>query len=99
MTRELTEENRNVLGLDLSALKAGQGTIAYPFSPIDPAVMRSLRSDCCNACLLAATRSPETFSPEAVFPENVKTGMVASPHLAAGSVPDFLVTVFQCPSL
>jgi hypothetical protein len=26
--------------------------------------------------LLAATRSPETFSPDALFPENVKTGMV-----------------------
>jgi hypothetical protein len=38
--------------------------------------MRSRRSAEASDSLLGATRSPWTFSPLLVFPENVKTGMV-----------------------
>jgi hypothetical protein len=43
---------------------------------MDPGVIRSRRSAEANDSLLGATRSPWTFSPLLVFPENVKTGMV-----------------------
>src|SRR5208283_329692 len=47
------------------------------FSRIELGVIRSLRSWEASPSLLAAARSPCTFSPEAVLPENVKTGMAA----------------------
>ena len=49
---------------------------SLPFSRTEPGVMRSRRSCCSSTSLLAATRSPVTFSPDALFPENVKTGIV-----------------------
>ena len=49
--------------------------ISLPFSLMALGVMRSRRSCACNTCLFSATRSPETFSPAAVLPVNVKTGI------------------------
>src|SRR6266536_1702493 len=40
--------------------------------------MRSRRSCVASISLVEATRSPWIFSPEALFPENVKTGMFVS---------------------
>jgi hypothetical protein len=48
---------------------------SFPFSRTDPGVMRSRRNCCTKTSLFAATRSPDTFSPDALLPENVKTGM------------------------
>ena len=49
---------------------------SFPFCLMLPAVIRSRRNWVARTSLLAATRSPETFSPDAFLPENVKTGMV-----------------------
>src|ERR1700756_5151010 len=49
---------------------------SFPFSRTDPGVMRSRRNCCSSTSLLAAVRSPLIFSPDALLPENVKTGMV-----------------------
>src|ERR1700722_14961987 len=61
-------------------------TNSLPFSRIAPGVIRSRRNCWPSACLLGATRSPETFCPEASLPENVKTGMVLiSPQFVGNS--------------
>src|SRR6266481_1657517 len=49
---------------------------SLPFSRTEPGVMRSLRNCWRTTSLFAAVRSPEIFSPEELFPENVNTGMV-----------------------
>src|SRR5437762_2973394 len=49
--------------------------ISLPFSLMVVGEMRSRRSCACSTCLFSATRSPETFSPAAVLPVNVKTGI------------------------
>src|SRR5437764_13445618 len=49
--------------------------ISLPFSLMVVGEMRSRRSCACKTCLFSATRSPETFSPAAVLPVNVKTGI------------------------
>src|SRR5580704_12890213 len=54
---------------------------SLPFSRTEPGVIRSRRNCWSTTSLLAAVRSPEIFSPDALFPENVNTGMVVSPSL------------------
>src|SRR5690349_18750379 len=49
---------------------------SLPFSLIVLAVTRSRRKLAARTCLFSATRSPETFSPAALVPENVKTGIL-----------------------
>src|SRR5215470_494708 len=56
---------------------------SLPFSRTAPGVIRSRRNCCSRTSLLAADRSPETFSPDALFPENVKTGILPSPQFSA----------------
>ena len=51
---------------------------SLPFSRMVGVAICSRRNWLASACLFAAVRSPEIFSPEAFFPENVKTGMVPS---------------------
>ena len=60
---------------------------SFPFSRIEPGVTRSRRSCAANTCLLAATRSPVIFSPDAFLPENVKTGMVSLSLLRCTCLP------------
>ena len=53
-------------------------TNSLPFSRMVGAVICSRRNWLVKTCLFTATRSPEIFSPEAFFPENVNTGMFPS---------------------
>src|SRR5947209_7768610 len=75
MTENWRKKMAISLVLTLPEPKVGMEN-SLPFSRTDPGVMRSRRSCCSSTSLLAATRSPLTFSPDALFPENVKTGMV-----------------------
>src|SRR5688572_7963208 len=53
---------------------------SLPFSLMAPVtVIRSRRSCEARTCLFSATRSPDTFSPAAFLPLNVKTGITCSP--------------------
>src|ERR1051326_4210355 len=52
---------------------------SFPFSRMVGAVICSRRKCIARVCLLAATRSPDTFSPAVFLPENVKTGIFPSP--------------------
>src|SRR5579872_6037498 len=79
---DLTENWRKKMAISLVFTlpepKVGRAN-SFPFSLMAPGVMRSRRNCCASICLLPETRSPETFCPSAFFPENVKTGMEASP--------------------
>src|SRR5215469_6253992 len=76
MTENCRKKMAISLVLTLPEPKKGSEN-SFPFSRTEPGVIRSLRSCCRTTSLLAAVRSPETFSPDALFPENVKTGMVS----------------------
>src|SRR6266550_1773539 len=75
MTENCRKNTAMSLVLTLAVPKVGREN-SLPFSRMDPGVMRSRRSAEASDSLFGATRSPWTFSPLLVFPENVKTGMV-----------------------
>src|SRR5713101_587392 len=75
MTENCRKNTAMSFVLTLELPKVGMEN-SLPFSRMDPGVMRSRRSAEASDSLLGATRSPWTFSPLLVFPENVKTGMV-----------------------
>src|SRR5690348_17288992 len=59
---------------------------SFPFSRMLEDVICSRRSCMASTCLLAADRSPVTFSPAEFLPENVKTGMVPSLQFTAANL-------------
>src|SRR5579884_1322137 len=89
MTENCRKKMAMSLVLTLPDPKVGRAN-SLPFSRIAPGVMRSLRSCAASVCLFAAVRSPLIFCPVALFPENVKTGMCASPR--------YLLTALQLDS-
>ena len=73
--RELAEEDRDVLGLDLARAEGGHDKFLALFANGaggDALAPQRLR----QRLFVGAMRSPEIFCPDASLPENVKTGMV-----------------------
>src|SRR6185369_10872769 len=68
---------------------------SLPFSRMLDEVICSRRNCMANTCLLAADRSPVTFSPAEFLPENVNTGMAPSLQFRTANLLNKTLNVFQ----
>src|SRR5579863_4487571 len=100
MTENCRKKTAISLTLTLPEPNVGRAN-SLPFSRMDPGVICSRRSWVLSISLLGAFRSPLIFSPDAVFPENVNTGMVSLSCYAAfpGILLMFVSFVLMCCDL